>query len=68
VIANMFILLMLLILIIFLNGNYLEFIFKIEIFREDFIFYITIPIVTIKRARAFISNEDKIRVSNNIPD
>lgn len=66
VIANMFSI-GLPVLIIFLFSNYFEFIFKNGV--TDPIFYMAIPIITKKkRTRGYMSKEEKIRVSNSIPD
>ena len=65
VIANMFII-GLPILIIFYNSNYFEFIFKNGIYIPDHIFNICVPILPKKRG--YMSKEEKIRVSNSIPD
>ena len=67
VIANMFSI-GLPILIIFLYSNYFEFIFKNGILVPDPIFYMAIPISPKKRTRGYMPKEEKIRVSNSIPD
>ena len=67
VIANMFSI-GLPILIIFLYSNYFEFIFKNGILVPDPIFYMAIPISPKKRTRCYMPKEEKIRVSNSIPD
>jgi hypothetical protein len=66
VIANMFSI-GLSILIIFLYSNNFEFIFKTGILVFNPIFNMAIPI-KLKRTRGYKSKEDKIQVSNNIPD
>lgn len=65
VIANMFS-----ILIIFLYSNYFEFNFhfKNDILVPDLIFYMAVPILPKKRRRGYMPKEEKIRVSNSIPD
>lgn len=67
VIANMFII-GLPMLIIFYNSNYFEFIFKNGISLPDHIFNLCVPILQKKRTRGYMSKEEKIRVSNSIPD
>jgi len=62
VIANMFSI-GLSILIIFLYSNNFEFIFKTGILVFNPIFNMAIPIT-----RGYMSKEEKIQVSNNIPD
>lgn len=67
VIANMFII-GLPMLIIFYNSNYFEFIFKNGISLPYHIFNLCVPILQKKRTRGYMSKEEKIRVSNSIPD
>ena len=56
------------ILIIFLYSKYFEFILKNGILIPDPIFYMTIPIFQKKRTRGYMSKEEKIRVSESIPN
>jgi LAGLIDADG DNA endonuclease family len=58
----------LLILVIFYIEITLSLIFKLEILLPDSIFYMTVPIILKKRTRGYMSKEEKIRVSNSIPD
>jgi hypothetical protein len=53
------------ILIIFLYSNYFEFNFNIGLLESELILYTTVPI---KKKRSYMPKEEKIRVSNNIPD
>ena len=45
-----------------------EFIFKNGISLPDHIFNLCVPILQKKRTRGYMSKEEKIRVSNSIPD
>jgi hypothetical protein len=67
VISNMFSI-GLIILIIFLYSNYFEFYSRLLL--SDTIFYMSVPILSKKntRKRSYMPKEEKIRVSNNIPD
>lgn len=59
------------IIIILLNSYYLELIFKTEILVFDPLFLSAFPFIPLKpknRNRSYMSKEDKIRVSNKIPD
>ena len=57
------------ILIIFLYSNYFEFIFKNVMLVPDLIFNMAVPILPKrKRTRGYMPKEEKIRVSNSIPD
>nr|YP_010721244.1 LAGLIDADG homing endonuclease [Cyathus striatus]WDS46395.1 LAGLIDADG homing endonuclease [Cyathus striatus]WDS46430.1 LAGLIDADG homing endonuclease [Cyathus striatus] len=56
------------IIIIFLNSNYLDLNFKTEILVFDPIFLMALPLIPKKRKRGYMPKEEKIRVSNNIPD
>ena len=56
------------ILIIFYNSNYFVFNFKNGIYLPDHLFYFCVPISPKKRTRGYMSKEEKIRVSNSIPD
>jgi hypothetical protein len=58
----------LLILVIFFIEIILSLNFKLEILLPDSIFYMTVPIILKKRTRGYLSKEEKIRVSNSIPD
>ena len=57
------------ILIIFLHSNYFEFIFKNVMLVPDLIFNMAVSILPKrKRTRGYMPKEEKIRVSNSIPD
>lgn len=55
-------------LIIYLNCNYFELILNNIILNTDSILNMVAPILLVKRKRGFMSKEEKIKVSNGIPD